>query len=353
MTKFDKKSPDVLRVHQDINSTKIFIENINTNYFSSDFVDSQVSDIDNEIDKRFLPKKQQSDMLASVYEFLEMYRRADRVQSCGTWLEFGIFPDKNKLVFANFCKDRLCPMCNWRRSLKLYGQVSAVMDELERQGYKFLFLTLTIKNCSASALSSTIDILLKGFTKLFNKNRRVAKQIKGFFRSLEITKNARTGEYHPHLHCILAVRAEYFNGKNYISQSEWAQIWQKCIAVEYQPIIDIRRIKSGDKGVSGAVREVAKYSVKGSDFLDMSDLDSTAETVADFLKALSFRRLVSFTGVFADIRKQLKFDDVEQGDLVQTDIDNIRNDVAIAIVRYGYKNGCYTLDNVSKGGVSA
>ena len=29
------------------------------------------------------------------------------------------------------------------------------------------------------------------------------------------------------------------------------------------------------------------------------------------------------------------------------------NDVAIAIVRFGYKNGCYTLDNVSKGGATA
>lgn len=352
MTKFDKKSADVLRVHQhDINNLEIVESNYSSN-FNIDFVNNQVDSVSSEINSRFLPKRQQSDLLASVYEFLEMHRRADRVLSCGTWLEFGIFSDKNKLVFANFCKDRLCPMCNWRRSLKLYGQVSAVMDELEKQGYKFLFLTLTIKNCSAMKLSSTIDILLKGFTKLFHDNRRVKKAVKGFFRSLEITKNKQTGEYHPHLHCILAVKSTYFKG-DYITQAEWAEIWQKCIDTEYLPIIDIRRIKSGGKGVSGAVREVAKYSVKGSDFLNSSDIDETAETVSDFLKALSFRRLVSFTGVFADIRKQMKLDDIEDGNLIQTDIDNIRSDVAIAIVRYGYKNGCYTLENIQKGGVSA
>ena len=82
-------------------------------------------------------------------------------------------------------------------------------------------------------------------------------------------------------------------------------------------------------------------------------MDETAETVKDFLQALSFRRLVSFTGVFSQVRKQLNFDDVEQGNLVQTDIENMRSDVVVAIVRYGYKNGCYTLSNIYKGGVSA
>ena len=226
------------------------------------------------------------------------------------------------------------------------------MDELEKQGYKFLFLTLTIKNCSASALAQTITILLNGFKKLFNDNRKVRNNVKGFFRSLEITKNKKTGEYHPHLHCILAVKSDYFH-KNYISQKEWAQIWQNCIDVEYKPVIDIRRIKNDSDGLTGAVREVVKYSVKGSDFLNLSDMDSTAETVKDLLQALSFRRLVSFTGVFAQVRKQLQLDDVEQGDLVQTDIEYIRPDVAIAIIRYGYKNGCYTLENVSKGGATA
>lgn len=352
MTKFDKKSADALAMHQHNISTNNFVKNLNTNYFSIDFVDSQVSNIVNEIDSRFLPKKNQTEQLACVYDFLEMHRRSERVLSCGTLLEFGVFTDKNRLLFANFCKDRLCPMCNWRRSLKLYGQVSAVMDELEKQGYKFLFLTLTIKNCSASELSNTIDILLKGFKKLFNGNRKIRRIVKGFFRALEITKNYRTGEYHPHLHCILAVKPDYFK-KHYISQAEWSQIWQKCIDTEYLPIIDIRRIKQGDKGVSDAVREVAKYSVKGSDFLNMSDMDNTAETVSDLLKALTFRRLVSFTGVFSEIRKQLKLDDAEDGNLVQTDIENLRSDVAIAIVRYGYKNGCYTLIEKSKGGVSA
>lgn len=48
----------------------------------------------------------------------------------------------------------------------------------------------------------------------------------------------------------------------------------------------------------------------------------------------------------------MKLDDIEDGNLIQTDIDNIRSDVAIAIVRYGYKNGCYTLENIQRGCIS-
>ena len=37
---------------------------------------------------------------------------------------------KRRLKSANFCRVRVCPMCNWRRSLKLFSQVSAVADAI-------------------------------------------------------------------------------------------------------------------------------------------------------------------------------------------------------------------------------
>ena len=35
-----------------------------------------------------------------------------------------------RLKQGNFCRIRVCPMCNWRRSLKLFSQVSAVTDAI-------------------------------------------------------------------------------------------------------------------------------------------------------------------------------------------------------------------------------
>ena len=104
--------------------------------------------LQDEVTGRFAPKKVLGMELSRVYELLSLYRRADRVAQCGSEIEFGILQDgSKKLVKANFCRDRLCPMCNWRRSLKLYSQVSQVMDVLESEGYCFLFLTLTLRNC--------------------------------------------------------------------------------------------------------------------------------------------------------------------------------------------------------------
>lgn len=315
----------------------------------------QEDNIYSELENRFAPKKQKSEYLSLIYESLGFSSRAVRVSECGSFLEFGAFPDgSHKLLHANFCRDRLCPMCNWRRSLKIFGQVSAVMDRLEADGYQFLFLTLTLKNCSAFDLPLTVSTLLDGFRKLTTRNKYVSPVTSGFFRSLEITRNKKTGTYHPHLHCILAVKLDYFH-KGYISAPEWSKIWRKCISADYDPIINVKRIKpqisaSGEVSLAKAVAEVSKYSVKGSDFLNFDDFGLSQDTTKAFLDALSFRRLISFTGVFQTVRKQLNLDDIETGDLVSTDIDNIRSDVAVAVFRYGFKNGCYTLLSSSKGG---
>lgn len=48
-----------------------------------------------------------------------------RVLDCSTFLEWKYYFEINekRLAKANFCKVRLCPMCSWRRSLKIFGQV--------------------------------------------------------------------------------------------------------------------------------------------------------------------------------------------------------------------------------------
>ena len=55
-------------------------------------------------------------------------------------------------------------MCSWRRSLKIFGQVSQVMNKaLDNEEYRFLFLTLTCKNVYGEDLSNQIDNLFYAF----------------------------------------------------------------------------------------------------------------------------------------------------------------------------------------------
>ncbi|MEM0173246.1 MAG: protein rep [Sulfolobaceae archaeon] len=294
-----------------------------------------------ELEERFEPKKRDSIYLSDIYRFLGYEDRSLKVFCCGEYLEFKLTNESGKLHAANFCKDRLCPMCNWRRSLKLSHQVSKVVDVLQESGYSFLFLTLTIKNCAAIDLADTVDKLNAGWRYLYHNNAVFKKQVHGTFRAYEITRNVYDNSFHPHIHVILAVRSSYFNGSNYISQKKWVEMWQEALSIDYKPVVDIRAVQSSSRGLTGAVAEVAKYSVKGSDYLSQS-IEKSADTVSHLLEAISFRRLCSFTGVFAKVRKQLKLDSIENGDLVNTDTE-LNSEVAYQIVRYRWKFGFYAL----------
>ena len=64
------------------------------------------------------------------------------LKECGDTLVF-VRNEKGKkrLHGANFCRNRLCPMCNWRRSLKMYSQVSQITDKIlatKNQGLSLL-----------------------------------------------------------------------------------------------------------------------------------------------------------------------------------------------------------------------
>ena len=310
--------------------------------------------LETEIAERFTPKKKKSLVLADSYRRLDQESKAERVADCGSFLEFGVpiledgqVSDSGKLQNANFCRDRLCPMCAWRRSYKIFGQVSRVMDQIGGK-YKFLFLTLTIPNCSGEELPAALDKLMTAFKKLMKYKRM--KVVKGFFRALEITKNKSSNTFHPHFHCILAVPLSY-GKKEYIKHSEWLDLWRKACNDYSITQVDIRVIKDKNgnqvageftKQMQAAIAEVTKYTLKDSDFLDADDPHETDYNVTILSGALYHRRLVAYGGCFKDVFDQLQMDDPENGDLVH--LDQTPNEaVSMMIVRYGWTAGCYKI----------
>lgn len=271
-----------------------------------------------------------------------------RVRDCGTYLEYKKFKDDSKkLNQANFCKVRLCPMCSWRRSLKIFGQVSKVMDYISAdKDYDYLFLTLTTRNCEGSQLSETIDNIFNAFKKM-TKRKKYKDVIKGHFRALEVTHNLITDTYHPHLHCILAVNKSYFKkSDNYITQKQWTSIWKEALKVDYNPIVDIRRFKdTKGKGISKSIAEAAKYTVKSDDYIIRDDItneiieDITDAAVYILDLALANRRLTAFGGILKEIHQLLNLDDAEDGDLVNTDNEDLRDDLDYIIERYSWNIG--------------
>lgn len=256
---------------------------------------------------------------------------------------------KKKLKSANFCRLRLCPMCQWRRSLKMFGQVQTITDKiLERdKSTRFLFATFTVKNVDAENLETCINILNNKFLYLVSKNKTFApaKKLKqnllGYLKAVEVTYNTKDKTYHPHLHVIFAVKSTFFKNKqNYMTKKEWIELWQQALGVDYKPQTDIRAIKSG---TAKAVAEVAKYPVKTAPILSLND-DEAVEVLKTLTLSLNKKRFVSYGGIFKTVKQELKLADVETDkDLVNTDIEQQErfNAVAAVLFKYNFKFGCY------------
>lgn len=313
-----------------------------------------------ETEDKFLPKKVQSLYLADIYKYIsvnsnihtkipknKLMDKYKKVLSCGNYLEFAVNPNDwsdKRLSSAFFCKDRLCMMCNWRRTLKLAYQNSLVLNEAQKQGYQFLFVTLTVPNCNGENLSETCDKLMAGYRYLYHKNKRFKKMCNGSICSLEITYNPITQTYHPHIHLIIAVNKSYFKTADYVTQKELTEIWSEYMDMGKNLIVNIKKVKPDKNGsLYGSINEISKYAVKGSDFYMDGDIEKSAPVVAYLMDCLRKRRLINRTGILKKIHKDLNLDDVEsdEANLINVDDSSLREDVVYTIVRLHWKYGCY------------
>lgn len=298
-------------------------------------------------------KKQANLELADIVRMTHMhnnYKRADNLEKCGRFLWFNEDEQGNsKLAFARFCKYRLCPTCIWRKSLKLYHQMEQIFSNLDKKSYKWAFLTLTVKNCYGDELKQAIDDLLKGYDRLM-KRRNVKPLVVGYYRAIEVTYNRKMNTFHPHIHVLLQLTSSYGNGQYYIKQTEWQQMWAECMNIDYKPVIDIRTVKPRRNKETGeqdnmieAICECTKYPVKDADYIQndgtVEQVDTNAYVVETLDRALHGRKLVYFGGMLADIKKQLKLEDVESGDLVATDDMNDEKILPVIQKCYAFNMG--------------
>ena len=145
---------------------------------------------------------------------------------------------------------------------------------------------------------------------------------------------------------ILAVNKNYFtDDRVYLSQEKWTNLWQSVLQVDYIPIVHVKKIKEDDnKGFGKAVSETAKYTVKSEDFLIRDDKGNIQENLTDEVVqtldyALHRKRLTSFGFKFKEIHKKLNLDDAEDGDLTNTDNEDLREDLTNIILRYQWNIG--------------
>lgn len=315
-----------------------------------------------------------------------LYNAREAVQACGDWLRFGCTVEGVKLRRASFCRHRLCPMCNWRRGVKVFSQLKEILDYLKLEEYRYIALTLTVKNCSGADLNSTIEDMLEGWRNLTHDNsafgngfwrkwRGRSPVVAGYFRSLEITLNADSDTFHPHFHVLLAVRPEYYKA-GYKDKSAWIAAWRKALNLDYDPSVAIQAVdksSSSDSDFGRVLYDVSKadmglaknfipvdeaamrYISKGGDkyaisydFLTLAGDDEVRKRrTHDLFVALYSRRLVSFAGAFRQARKDLGLTDPETGPLTDDVGDaDVDCDVATFTALWSYGAGGYKVKRV-------
>lgn len=211
--------------------------------------------------------------IGSHYDYNERFLSlGKRIAACSTSLGFGWNTDmetgesKLKLRSAKFCCVRHCPVCQWRRSLRNTARFFSAIPTLQERfpTHRWLFLTLTVRNCEPESLRETIKAMTAAWKRLIERKDWPAT---GWCRTVEITRNPDDGTAHPHFHTLLMVPAGYFAGRNYTTKDEWSQRWKNALRVDYDPVVDIRAVRSKKEGqtLQAAVVETLKYASKAED----------------------------------------------------------------------------------------
>jgi plasmid rolling circle replication initiator protein Rep len=263
-------------------------------------------------------------------------KRSARMENCGSSLQFACSANGDKrLMRADFCRDRMCPACQKRRSLVVFHQVKNVCLSLQSEfkSTNYLLLTLTVPNVPVDDLRKTMSAMNMGWTKMA-KRKEVKKAVWGWFKALEVTcshRDKKDSSYHPHFHILLAVPGNYFKGRNYIKHERWLELWQESMKMPEITQVDVRKVKPNPKrenstAIESAAAEVGKYATKPSNYITKFQDDYFANelVVNDLARALAGARLTAFGGRMKEHYQKLDLQDVEGDsvDLVHVNGDN-------------------------------
>ena len=217
---------------------------------------------------------------------------SSKIWYCGT--SIGLTYD-GLIASANFCRNRFCPTCQWRRSVKLFRQNYECFEWIKKKytGCRFVFLTLTVRNVPIDSLGSRLYDMSAAWNRFTQRRDFKRLGLLGWLRTLEVTRNSDNGTYHPHFHVVLVVPS----GCWLPSHSWWLRCWQLAARDDSIKFVNLRVVD----GSKSSIEEVSKYVVKDSDF-------TGSDWVSEFpqlYKAMSHVRCLSAAGCWRHARRVL------------------------------------------------
>jgi plasmid rolling circle replication initiator protein Rep len=314
-------------------------KDLNENYLST------ISPKDKSWDKH----KFNSEQVERLYQNTIFDKYAGKIAICSGYLGFKWVIDEKtgelrlKLNSCHFCRVRHCPMCSWRRSLKWSARFLTVLPSIvaDYPTHKFIFLTLTVKNCNILSLKETLKWMNAAWQKMIKRKSFPAV---GFIKSVEVTKSA-DGMAHPHFHAVLMVESGYFSSYSYLNQTEWTEMWRSCLKVGYTPIVNVKSIKntprrhanteklgeldldSSDTSqrilevserIARGLIEVCKYSVKPEDIMGTGSQEDR-EWLVNLTIQLHGTRAISIGGILKNYLSEEEPEDLIGNDNLDDD----------------------------------
>lgn len=264
----------------------------------------QVEEILQKLEKKQLTKEKLEQL--GLKHFSE--KTLQRIHDCGNFIQSVLTADEStgKVVKANRCMNRFCPICLATRSRKQGFALGVILETLrENYDYKFLFLTLTVPNVPGHELIKELQKQYESL-KRFIQRKQFKNISKGYVRKTEITYNPNRNDFHPHIHMLIAVDENYFTRENYVKQETWLEIWKKCKRDDSITQVHIK------KANEESFRELAKYEAKDLEYLNYGE-----EVFDVFFKALKGRKTLTFNGCFQEHKKMFElgeFDDYIEKD---------------------------------------
>ena len=243
-------------------------------------------------------KKKASNKLVDVIRDKVRDTTIQAIQNCSHFMRFhtDVTMEKRKLMQANSCNNRFCPMCAYRKARKDGLKHMIMMKKLKiDKKYSFIFLTLTAPSVSGERLREELDDYAKAF-KRFSETKAFQNMNVGYIRKLEITYNSKKDTYHPHYHVLICVDKSYFRGKKYIKHSKWLEMWQNAKRDNNITNVDVRKVKDSDE--DNVYAEISKYTSKDSDYI------KGKKVFGFFYDALKGRQVITYNKIFKDLAKQ-------------------------------------------------
>ena len=300
-------------------------------------IQNKVNTVSKWSEKKALNKEIVEKMLSATTT-VKKFKRAVRISQCSSFFKLAKCDDcgKEYVSYVELCRDRICPICQWKLARKRAFEMLQCLDDMNENGeYKYQFLTLTQKNVTIFQLRRQLKKMSKAWNKVMSSNKK--NKPAGCARVTEITYNEKEQTFHPHMHVIIA----WEKGQTPYKRLEWQNKWKKALEINYTPICRLQAIKPKKEHVkyTKAVLETFKYSLKANDLLKMPN-----EIFDSFLDAISRTRVCSYTGIFKKTRQKLKLNEdteIEENDSEETQCDNCGAKLSEMVFRWSFANKEY------------